>query len=485
MSELGDSVSKTKDQSSHTDKYSEGWSLAYIGGKLTTITYPNGSTAEISYADDQLKSVKLPDDTVWTKPKQHSELWYEGNSRNRDTLGAVTLYDDGRITVKNWKTAKERTWYSDGTVKSETPELTGDELQVLFKSALPQIDANKDGQLSKTELKNAILAPHIKGTIARFAAVAYRSFDDLSSLNWQYPGIEPTIDSTDIDVYAAYSQPKKEDWSKLLGPVNPNKPKIENIYQKLISTDERNRHRNLYSRAGGSHESIKSKFVKQGSLKDCYFHAALAAVAEVRPDLIKKMIHDNKDGTYNVTFADDAKHPLRVKALTESEKMLYGSTTEGGLWPLLIEKAYGEQIRKDCTNVGLGLLVKDLLPSELSDFPGQTERVLNKITGQKHETVILPLTGEDVLDAKLKSAYEQHIPMTCGTRIADIRPRLAELESLHAFSILSYDHFNKLVTIRNPHGNDEVNYQGTFTMTLKQFKDNFTDLYLASQPKSN
>ncbi len=469
--------------SSRIEKYSEGWSLSYTNDKLTTITYPSGKKAEISYADGEVSRVKLPDNTFWAKKGKHSALWYEGNIKSPNTLGCITVYDDGRITSKNWKTAIERTWYADGTSKIGMPDLAGNEFKHMYLSALPQIDSNKDGRLSKTELKNAILNPSVKGEAARFAAIAHRCFDDLSSLAWKRPGTMSAIEKGDIDVYAAYCGPTADSYSELLGHLNHTKDKFESIYQRFVVTDERNRHRNLYSHADSPNESIRPKFVKQGSLWDCYFHASLASVADARPDLIKKMIHDNRDGTYTVTFAGAANQPWRIQSLTESEKMIYGSSTEGGLWPLVIEKAYGEQLRKEYGNMGLGALVDDMLPYQLTNIAGLSEQVLDKITGQQHDTMFMPMVNDNDLGAALKSACDQHIPMTCGSKLADIRPRPQGLDTHHAYSILKYDSDKHLVTIRNPHGVNEETYQGTFQMTLEQLRDNFTDVYFAWRPK--
>ncbi|MBX9879270.1 MAG: hypothetical protein K2Y22_12495 [Candidatus Obscuribacterales bacterium] len=473
-------ASEASAKDARTVKYCEGWSLAFKDDKLAAITYPNGKKAEISYDDDEANRVKLPDGTVWTKPSKYDYSWYEGNRKCLDTLGCITVFNDGRIISKKWKTAQERTWYPDGINKVATPDLTGDELTGLYQSALPQIDFNKDSKLTKAELRNAITNPAVKGDVARFAAIAYRSFDDLSSLTWKCPGVEAIIGKEDIAVYNSSSVQKLDNWSKLAGMLNNTEAKIGSIYRNLHDIDGKNRHRHLYSLSGDAAKSIQSKFVKQGLLADCYFHAAVASIAEARPDLIKSMIQSNKDGTYTVTFADSS---ITINGLTEAEKMLYGSSTEGGLWPLLIEKAYGEQLKTEYSKLGLGSVVNTMLPYQLTDIPGQTERVLNKITGQKHHMVILPMTDENDISAKLKSACEQHIPMTCGTRIADIRPHLDGLETLHAYSVLSYDDNKRLVTIRNPHGADDSSFQGTCQMTLKQFRDNFTDLYLAWKPQ--
>ncbi len=46
----------------------------------------------------------------------------------------------------------------------------------------------------------------------------------------------------------------------------------------------------------------------------------LAAVAQMTPEIIKKMIVDNKDGTYTVTFPGNKDEPITISAPTETER---------------------------------------------------------------------------------------------------------------------------------------------------------------------
>ena len=57
-----------------------------------------------------------------------------------------------------------------------------------------------------------------------------------------------------------------------------------------------------FVRGGGDADRVDPNDVTQGNLGDCYLLAAAAAVARLNPALIEQMIHDNGDGTYNVTL---------------------------------------------------------------------------------------------------------------------------------------------------------------------------------------
>src|ERR1039458_10817518 len=54
-------------------------------------------------------------------------------------------------------------------------------------------------------------------------------------------------------------------------------------------------------------KGIVPEAVRQGRLGSCYFHAVIAAFAERRGDVIRKMIESNPDGSYTVTFGDGKK----------------------------------------------------------------------------------------------------------------------------------------------------------------------------------
>src|SRR5256885_11730411 len=47
---------------------------------------------------------------------------------------------------------------------------------------------------------------------------------------------------------------------------------------------------------------VSASDVGQGNLGDCFFLSSLAAVAGTRPELLKRAIRENRDGTFTVTL---------------------------------------------------------------------------------------------------------------------------------------------------------------------------------------
>lgn len=457
---------KTKQVLMSMEKYTEGWSLTHSDGKLTKVTYPNGTATELGYIGSTLSSVKFPDNSIWLC--KESTIFSEIGCKDR--LGSIRVRADGTIDLLTVN--QHRILYPDGVSTEEPLKMTGSSLKELYEQSAPLIDRNKDGNLTKKELRDAVVNPSIEGAVARFVATAYTSFDSLSSLAWKYPTFEPAITKGDIDVCASSIDDKVDNWTKLARNLNGQEQKVKNITDNFLAMDKENHHRSLYSRQSGI-DCIRSSNVQQGLLGDCFFHAALSSLSQARPDLVQRMIHDNKDGTYDITFGDMPKKPVRIPNLTQAEKILYGSETPGGLWPLLIEKAYGEKIRQ----ARIPLPFDDRLPYELTDAGGFDSTVFSEITGQKAERLwVFPL-GTGTLNAKLKSACEQHIPVTASTGSLSTPAGLSEG---HAFSILGYDANKQLISIRNPAGQEDSAYGGTFQMTLKQFKDNFSYITFAS-----
>jgi len=113
------------------------------------------------------------------------------------------------------------------------------------------------------------------------------------------------------------------------------------------------------SPAGRAEAEIHPNDVTQGSLGDCWLAAAMAAVARARPEVIRSLIHDRGDGTYDVSLyiaegGGFAESPQTVRVSSsfpaQSGRPAYaraGDTSAAGLrelWPMLIEKAYAAML---------------------------------------------------------------------------------------------------------------------------------------------
>jgi hypothetical protein len=99
--------------------------------------------------------------------------------------------------------------------------------------------------------------------------------------------------------------------------------------------------RRLYANAQNPLESLKVEAIKQGSVGDCLFLAAMASVITVRPEVILSSIKQNENETFTVTFAGAKEVPVAVPAPTSAELALYARGSAYGIWAPLMEKAYG------------------------------------------------------------------------------------------------------------------------------------------------
>lgn len=106
----------------------------------------------------------------------------------------------------------------------------------------------------------------------------------------------------------------------------------------------------LYKKGRGDNSDIQHDDINQGKFGDCYLLSSLAAIAIKDPNLIKKLIKDNGDGTYTVQFYEDglpvyitvdAELPVEKNLCFSSEKGAFSSDS-GELWPSIIEKAYAK-----------------------------------------------------------------------------------------------------------------------------------------------
>lgn len=125
---------------------------------------------------------------------------------------------------------------------------------------------------------------------------------------------------------------------------------LDSLIEKIRSTLENsNRTSNgvmtLYARTPSfrgltQRELIRGDAVRQGALSNGAFLAPLAAIAN-RPNLIASMIRENEDHSFTVTFPGDRAHPVVVKAPTKAEMGVFASGGKDGIWPAVLEKAYG------------------------------------------------------------------------------------------------------------------------------------------------
>lgn len=225
-------------------------------------------------------------------------------------------------------------------------------------------------------------------------------------------------------------------------------------------------------------DSIKPEAIQQGTIGNCYFQAALLSVAASKPATILSMIHDNKDGSYTVLFPGDPTHPVTVQAPTEAEMGLFSRKNEYGIWPNVLEKAYGQyklDLNKGRNNKGENVFT----PAEGADGGGCTRHTIQLLTGKNTMAEYHTSSNEAQIQDHINKAIQEKRVVSC----ASIAPRGTNLKTTplgfaktHAFSITDFDPSGPdggTITIRNPWGYNENSPKGTMKISFRQLMNNF------------
>lgn len=158
------------------------------------------------------------------------------------------------------------------------------------------------------------------------------------------------------------------------------------------------------------------KDVDQGSLGDCFLISGMGAVAAANPELIKKAVRDNGDGTFTVTFQELQKDGKTFKPHTETvdtylptragtkNRTAYAQSDQNfdpknqALWPAIVEKAYAQW------HGGYQAIQKG----------GQSSKAMEAITGIKSVRAAMP--KEDDVIATFTKWQSDNQAVVCGTR---------------------------------------------------------------------
>ncbi|MBM4398293.1 MAG: hypothetical protein FJ087_21715 [Deltaproteobacteria bacterium] len=194
--------------------------------------------------------------------------------------------------------------------------------------------------------------------------------------------------------------------------------------------------------------------VSQGRLGDCYFVAALAAVAGRNPEAIRSMITDHGNGTYTVRFKEGGAvlvdNQLPLQGPDNPAYADLGDRDADGpeLWVALVEKAWAklkggyEQIRG-------------------SKIRMSSTDAMEAVTGKRTTTYYTSSTPDDRLLKALDEACAKGMPATAGVHTKD-RFDEATITTMkgkgvycnHAYAVVSVDTGSKTIELYNPWGKE-------------------------------
>jgi hypothetical protein len=225
----------------------------------------------------------------------------------------------------------------------------------------------------------------------------------------------------------------------------------------------------------------KADDVQQGQIGDCYFPAALAAIAKHNPDAISNLIKDNGDGTYTVTFkekdwASGRFKDVAVKVDGDLYARSYGGALYGRsanssdpkkmeLWFPLVEKAYA-QWKGSYDTIGNG---------------GHVSDVFEDMMGVEASSMSINYTGPDKVWEQVVKNVDAKKPIGAGTYGDDQEAKYTNtgVYANHAYSVLGYEKSgtDRFVIVRNPWGESEPAGNGANDGIFKLKLEEFTKLY--------
>lgn len=208
--------------------------------------------------------------------------------------------------------------------------------------------------------------------------------------------------------------------------------------------------------------------IKQGSIGDCYFMAALASLAQSDPGIIKQMIAPLGDGTYAVRYFRGGQEVIvRIDAdlpVFAGDFLAYAGSVDKEIWVGLVEKAYA-QFRTGAN-------------SYASISGGWMSEVYAQVTGSSYTSLsISSTTNADTLATRMYSELQAGHAVSAGTSVGN-----AYVARTHAYMVQSVQQVNNIwmVTVFNPWGQDGTDipgdtnrYDGLITMTISQFTTSF------------
>lgn len=351
-----------------------------------------------------------------------------------------------------------------------------------------QIDTNSDGQLSRSEVGKAVGNPHFNGEAAAVVSTLYKGYSDWKAFSDDQGSLprlpeHPWLNKIPLHGFdeTGIGKADLERFIVLSRTDNQNE-KVQNVLGRYSVMEFGSSAKQKLFPQGI--DSIRPDNIAQGEIGDCYFLAAVAALANTPAGKhsIMKMIQENQDGTYTVTFPNSK--PVTFTSPTDTERGMYSTTSPDGNWLEVLEKAYAIKTNRD------GLTHKFTPSSNPYDAIGNGGLLssgISTLTGKSVDTDVSLLTSDATMRSKLQAALKEGRIMSTAV-LKSLNPwnegrTDSGLPRAHAYSILGFDAKTDQITIRNPWGHTELQNKagqprdgkddGVFTMSLAEFKSTF------------
>ena len=343
----------------------------------------------------------------------------------------------------------QRTQAAGETPKPAATPAVAQDTQALCTSLtrlFDRLDKNKNGKISKSEVKEALKDPKIKGDDA--AALAA-----LLGLMEAKEGLEGDFTREKLTRLQSGQSGTKID-QKAASYFSYYRSRLNNQSRKVV-------------------EGTPNPFqLEQGQFGTCYFLAALVSKAQQDPGSIAKMIKDNGNGTFTVTFPGHK--AVTIDAPSDGELLTEASSGSNGTWATILEKAYAKMKNDEA------FFSRDNPMDKVEG--GGTGQGISDLTTSSVDTDELWLTRKSTTRKKLIKALGAGKMVVASVSKDWIRD--SGIPDQHAYTVLDYNEKTDKITLRNPWGHTETkgadgrakdgNDDGIFQMTLDEFDKTFS-----------
>ena len=361
----------------------------------------------------------------------------------------------------------ERT--SEGASQSDPRHL----IEVL-NGVFEKMDLNKDKVLNQDEIDRAVMDAGISPEDAEGVSVLKACFQDVKNLHKEgWFARKNGITLADLLVFEQIILTEERDAGTTAHE------QLLQLVRTVLQNTNKTWHlpRTLYAGSGKAQDSIRVEAIRQGIVGDCFFLAALASVAVACPEVIPRMIKDMGDGSFTVTFPGDRDLPITVEAPTTVELALYAKSSQYGIWPAVLEKAYGVYLM----NVQQK---QTMIPADATHAAAHTYEAFDLLTGQTGHWEFLPTLEDEKLINILNGAFRERRAVAAGSCQSKSGVCPDGFAASHAFSIIGWNHAREEITMRNPWGRltpeaeSRVNTRdGIFAISIPTFRRNFLAIY--------
>lgn len=221
--------------------------------------------------------------------------------------------------------------------------------------------------------------------------------------------------------------------------------------------------------------------VAQGHLGDCGLLAAIGELADHDPQQLRRIIRENRDGTYTVTLTtlemrgeDVVRVPVKIRVsnrLPDNVVALDNAHGQRELWPAIIEKAMAVYI-------GHGRYGERAAQEGLVAFrPHDAFLALGGRSALEYRMFDGPPRTDDDVYTLLHRYCASGLPVVIGT-VQQTR----HLYGQHAYQVVDVFESNgaRFIKLKNPHGHHSAN-DGELTVRFDRFMQDLNVMWVANE----